>query len=157
MSERDRFDIARVTKLERVGCSVNGNPRYVITTEDDAYNTMSDASFVYGITNNGGPIGKIMKLRLTPQGRVWDMEEYERGSMGQHAHVIHRESPKSGEAEVKGYCPQCKRSCHKVWLRGSLLDLAGTDVKQHNRLFHSIDTCSHGWLVIDGQCHICYE
>lgn len=44
---------ARVTHLQRLSNSVNGNPRYRVAFDNgQVYVTMSDASFCYGIDNS---------------------------------------------------------------------------------------------------------
>lgn len=63
-----------VHALHRLNNSVNGNPRYDIHTSDGVFRTQSDAAFVYGIGNDGGPAGKRCVLSLTRAGRVWNLQ-----------------------------------------------------------------------------------
>jgi hypothetical protein len=60
----------RIVAMRRLNSTVNGNPRFVVTTENDgALYTMSDASDAYHLENyavNGVPLC----LELTRAGRI---------------------------------------------------------------------------------------
>lgn len=51
IAQRERF-ATKISRLERIGQSVNGNPRYKVWFENGrSGKTASDHSFVYGIEN----------------------------------------------------------------------------------------------------------
>lgn len=69
----------RITRIERLNNSVNGNPRYEFGFEDAEgdYHRMlssSDASFVYEIGNVGYRVGSPVDITLTRAGRVATMK-----------------------------------------------------------------------------------
>lgn len=72
MARRDVFATVTLHELERIGNTVNGNPRYRLHTDEGTFLTQSDAGVVFGITNDK-PVGKRVRLTMTPARRVWDM------------------------------------------------------------------------------------
>lgn len=66
--------VKRISQLERLRSSVNGNPRYrIYFTDASMMDTMSDASINYGIKNpeyRNGPV----KVFTTRAGKVWNIE-----------------------------------------------------------------------------------
>jgi hypothetical protein len=65
--------IKRITRLERMGCSVNGNPRFSVGFDDATTAiTSSDAGFCYGLTN---PEYRDVPVRVTytKAGRIADI------------------------------------------------------------------------------------
>ena len=73
-----RTAIVKFTGAKRYGTSRNGNPTWNIYTADDgSYRTQSDGSIGYQMANySGGPnslVGRLVLLRMTAAGRVWDM------------------------------------------------------------------------------------
>lgn len=70
---RGRTTVATIARLERAGCSRNGNPRYVIHwTNGMSSTTQTDAGISYGITN---PEYRDVPLLvdMTPTGKVWGL------------------------------------------------------------------------------------
>lgn len=63
----------------RKGASVNGNPTWILHTDDGDYTTQSDASLGYEVSNlthsRLGIVGKRVVLTMTRAGRVWDIKE----------------------------------------------------------------------------------
>lgn len=60
---------------ERIGCSVNGNPTWLLHTDGGTFRTMSDASAGYEVDNvlprrHRGETDPTLKLTLTPAKRV---------------------------------------------------------------------------------------
>jgi hypothetical protein len=67
-----------ITRIERLNCSVNGNPRYAITLEfiglgawEQTFVTSSDHAFCYEVGNPGLRVGCAVEVLLTRAGRIW--------------------------------------------------------------------------------------
>lgn len=58
-----------VHAVSRLNSSVNGNPRFQLSTDGGLFTTQSDGSVGYDIQNLNLP-GKRATLELTPAGRV---------------------------------------------------------------------------------------
>lgn len=75
--------VVTVYRLDRMPNSVNGNPRYRLTTDAGEYITSSDHAFVYGIENGFRPRnhweGRKAWITLTRAGRVSDLEWKDKG------------------------------------------------------------------------------
>lgn len=66
-----------VTDVQRIGCSVNGNPTYKITVDGETYRTKSDAACSYAVSNyrpNRG-VFHVVTMGLTAAGRVSTITE----------------------------------------------------------------------------------
>lgn len=74
----DKTIDVKVYALYRLKNSVNGNPRYRMSTSEGELITSSDRSYCYGIlnewTDEDKTSGKTARIRLTRAGRVDQLE-----------------------------------------------------------------------------------
>lgn len=66
-----------IIKVERLNCSVNGNPRFKLHTLHSDFVTSSDASVSYDVENLSKAMtspGVVTRLGLTKAGRIVDIE-----------------------------------------------------------------------------------
>lgn len=73
-----RTEPVRLYAVDRLNCSVNGNPRFDLHTSAGTFTTQSDASCSYDIENvarmiPAGGAGLPVTLKTTRAGRVWDI------------------------------------------------------------------------------------
>lgn len=67
---KNRFTTADVVKVEHIGQSVNGNPRYALhTAQGDVYRTKTDAGCAYAVSATPEVAGYSRRYRLTFDGR----------------------------------------------------------------------------------------
>lgn len=70
--------VVTVTSMARLNNSVNGNPRYMIHTNEGSYITSSDHSFVYGIEDGLRGAhrweGRRAWITLTRANRIEDLK-----------------------------------------------------------------------------------
>jgi hypothetical protein len=68
-----------IEHYERLGVSVNGNPRFRFTfTDGTMLDSMSDASYCYAVGNPEMRAGSTVDLELTRAGRIRHMREASR-------------------------------------------------------------------------------
>lgn len=68
-----------IDHYERLGLSVNGNPRFRFTfTDGTMLDSMSDAAYCYAVGNAGMREGSTVYLELTRAGRIRVMRETSR-------------------------------------------------------------------------------
>lgn len=70
--------VTRITSVERLGCSVYGNPYFRVFVTDEPYviRTQIDSALSYGIENRTY-LHTPVRMHLTRAGRVYDIDVLE--------------------------------------------------------------------------------
>lgn len=70
-------EIVRISWIERLNNSVNGNPRFTFCLNgEEVVQSMSDASFCYAVGNPGMRAGDTVVIERTRSGRIRHMGPY---------------------------------------------------------------------------------
>jgi len=75
----NRWVDREITSIERLSCTVNGNPRFKIGLDGETYVTSSDAAFCYEVGNPGYRCGSHVRVQFTRAERIANMETKEFG------------------------------------------------------------------------------
>jgi hypothetical protein len=80
MARKSQTFTATFHHAERIGCSTNGNPTWLLHTSEGTFRTQSDTGLGYEVANHdrtperGGWRDREVRFTATPAGRVWDMK-----------------------------------------------------------------------------------
>ena len=66
----------RVHQVRRLNLSVNGNPRFVLTTDDGELQTSTDSACSYDVENVTHRLPVKVDLRLTNSNRIYSIERH---------------------------------------------------------------------------------